>query len=110
MELLIKDRFYIPMLFPKKGNYHQFNLKKEIIKKIEISQEEREAIDWKEDAETKNITWDNTKDTPFIVDFSGDEINYLREWCEKISDEELPDDLWPTVAKIYDIISNETDQ
>lgn len=108
MELYIKDRFYIPMLFPKKGNYHQFNLKKEIIKKIDISPEEREELGWKEDSETKNITWDSTKDTPFVVDFSNDEINYLRECCENISDQELPDDLWPTVAKIYDIINETT--
>lgn len=98
------------MLFPKKGNYHQFNLKKEITKKIEISQEERETIGWKEDQETKNITWDNTKDMPYIVNFSNDEMNYLRECCEKLANDELPDDLWPTVAKIYDSINEEANE
>ena len=29
-------------------------------------------------------------------------MEYFRRACEKISDEELPDDMWATVEKIYD--------
>ena len=36
------------------------------------------------------------------IGMSKDEMEYLRRACEKISDEELPDDMWATVEKIYD--------
>ena len=39
--------------------------------------------------------------TSLIVDFSKDEMEYLRKACEKISDEELPDDMWATVEAVY---------
>ena len=58
MELTVKDRLYIPALLPKEGNFKQFNLKKEIIRKIEISDSERSEINLQENAETKRIEWD----------------------------------------------------
>lgn len=47
------------------------------------------------------MEWDVEKETPLIVDFSKDEMEYLRRACEKISDEELPDDMWATVEAVY---------
>ena len=44
MELSIKDRLYIPGFLPKENNFKQFNIKKEILKKIEISEEERATV------------------------------------------------------------------
>lgn len=40
--------------------------------------------------------------TPLHVEFTEEELKYLQEACEKISDEELPDDMWSTVERIYD--------
>ena len=37
MELNIKDRLYIPVILPKEGTFKDFNTKKEILRKIEIS-------------------------------------------------------------------------
>lgn len=102
MELTIKDRLYIPTFLPKEGNFKQFNLKKEILKKIEISESEKEEINLRENAETKRIEWDNEKEIPLLIEFSTDEMTYLKEVCEKISDENLPDDIWATVEKMYD--------
>lgn len=102
MELTVKDRLYIPALLPKEGNFKQFNLKKEIIRKIEVSDSERETINLRENAETKRIEWNVEKEVALNVDFSGDETAYLKEVCEKISDESLPDDMWSTVEKIFD--------
>ena len=107
MELTIKDRLYIPALLPKEGNFKQFNLKKEILRKIEISQQEREEINLHENTETKRIEWDNEKETPMLIDFSNDEWEYLKMVCEKISDQNLPDDMWSTVSTIYDSISGD---
>ena len=96
MELLIKDRLYIPTFLPKENNFKQFNLKKEILRKVTISDEEREEVG------LKQITDD--KDTPIVVDFSNDELEYLKSACEQISDEQLPDDVWATIEKVYDTV------
>jgi hypothetical protein len=106
MELQIKDRLYIPALLPKEGNFKQFNLKKDILKKIEISEEERKSVELTENRETKRIEWNTEKDAPLSVDFTAEEMEYLKQCCEKISEEALPDDMWATVEKIYDGIQN----
>ena len=102
MELNIKDRLYIPVILPKEGTFKDFNTKKEILRKIEISAGEREAIGMHENEENGRIEWDIEKDTPLAFDFAGDELAYLKQACEKISDEKLPDDMWMVVEKIYD--------
>lgn len=106
MELLIKDRLYIPALLPKEGNFKQFNLKKEILRKIEITSREREHIGLKENADTQRIEWDVEKDTPLTVDFSREELEYLKESCERISDQQLPDDMWGSVEKLYNFMTS----
>ena len=98
MELSVKDRLYLPSFLPARGNFKDFNLKKEILRKIAIPDEERKAIGLHENAEDKR------KEKPLAVEFSGDEMEYLRKACERISDEELPDDMWATVSRIYDFI------
>lgn len=105
MDILIKDRLYIPTFLPKDGTFKDFNIKKEILKKIEISDSEREEIGLKENAKTKRIEWDVEKDTPLTVEFTAEELEYLKLSCEKISDEQLPDDMWSTVEKLYDAIA-----
>lgn len=42
------------------------------------------------------------KDVPLVTDFTAEEIEYMKNACEKISDEQLPDDMWATVEKVYD--------
>lgn len=106
MELTIKDRLYLPTFLPQKGNFRQFNLKKEVLRKISISEDERKEIELHENEENKRIEWDVEKETPLHVEFTEEELKYLQEACEKISDEELPDDMWSTVERIYDAISS----
>lgn len=101
MELTIKDRLYIPALLPKEGNFRQFNLKKEILRKIEISETEREEVNLRENTQTKRIEWDNEKEVPIHIDFSADEREYLKMVCEQKSDETLPDDMWQTIERLF---------
>lgn len=101
MELTIKDRLYIPALLPKEGNFKQFNLKKEIRRKVAISDKEREMLNLRENPETKRIEWDVAKEIPLHVDFTQEEIDYLKSVCEKLSDEQLPDDMWSSVETVY---------
>lgn len=103
MELSIKDRLYLPTFLPARGNFKDFNLKKEILRKIAILDEERAAIGLHESAEDKRIEWNVEKEKPFKVEFSKEETEYLRRACEKISDEELPDDMWATVERVFDL-------
>lgn len=107
MELTIKDRLYIPTFLPKEGTFKEFNLKKEIIRKVEITTQEREEINLHENTETKRIEWDNEKETPIHIEFSADEMNYLKTVCEKLSDESLNDDVWATVEVLYNSHNNE---
>lgn len=106
MELQIKDRLYIPTFLPQKGNFKEFNLKKEILRKIEISESEREEVGLTENKETKRIEWDITKDVPLNVEFNADELSYLKESCEKLSDQKLQDDMWQCIEKIYNAIND----
>ena len=107
MELSVKDRLYLPTFLPARGNFKDFNLKKEILRKIAISDEERGEIGLHENAEDKRIEWDVDKEKPLDMEFSKEEMEYLRKACEKISDEELPDDMWATVSRIYDGMQSE---
>ncbi|WP_289764452.1 RNA-binding protein [uncultured Duncaniella sp.] len=107
MELSVKDRLYLPTFLPARGNFKDFNLKKDILRKIAISDNERKEIGLHENAEDKRIEWDVKKERPLVVEFSTEEAEYLRKACEKISDEELPDDMWATVACVYDLVQEQ---
>ena len=106
MELTIKDRLYLPSFLPERGNFKEFNLKKEILRKIAISDDERQEINLRENAEDKRIEWDVEKERPLLVEFSKEEMDYLKKACERISDEELPDDMWATVEAVYNEIAS----
>ena len=67
MELSVKDRLYLPSFLPARGNFKDFNLKKEILRKIAIPDEERKAIGLHENAEDKRIEWDVEKEKPLAV-------------------------------------------
>ena len=73
MELSVKDRLYLPTFLPARGNFKEFNLKKEILRKIAIGDEERKAINLRENAEDKRIEWDVEKEHPLEVEFSADD-------------------------------------
>lgn len=103
MELHIKDRIYIPQILPQNGTFMEYNLKRSIISKVQITQADREEYNIKENKEEGKITWDSAKDmqVPLHVEFSNDELNYLKKVCEGLADSPFPDDLWVTVEKIY---------
>lgn len=101
MTLTIKDRLYIPALLPREGTFRDFNIKKEIRRKISITEQEREELHLRENPDSKRIEWDMQKETPLSVDFSGEELTFLKGVCEKLSNEQLPDDMWSTIEGLY---------
>lgn len=104
MELHIIDRMAIPSILPTENSFMDFNLKRSIIKKVGISKEDVEKYSIKEDVENKRTTWDVSADreSPLNVDFTAQELAYLKTACEKLSETPAPDYLWDTVEKIYE--------
>ena len=103
MELNIIDRIYIPTILPQENTFMDFNLKRGIINKVTLTQEDVEKYNIKEDVENKRTTWDINADreNPLVVDFTRAELDYLKNACEKLSDKPAPDNLWATVEKVY---------
>ena len=106
MELHIKDRLYIPQILPKYGTFTEFNLKREILKKVLLTEKDRENFKIQEIPDENRITWNSQKDAqePLHVNFSQQEIEYMKKACEGIVDTPYPDDFWITVEKIYNEI------
>lgn len=103
MLLNIKDRFYFPQLLPKENSYMDFNLKKSILGKVAVTKEDIEKFGIKENPERRAVEWDSQldADNPLKVDFTKEELAYLRKGCEALSDTPFPDDFWGVVEKVY---------
>ena len=88
MELHIIDRIYIPTILPAENTFMDFNLKRGIINKVAITQEDVEKYHIEEIKEERRTKWDINVDreNPLMEDFSRDELNYLKAACEKLAD------------------------
>lgn len=108
MELHIIDRIYIPTILPAYNTFMDFNMKRGIIKKVALTEADAKKYHIKEDTENKRTTWDPLIDRehPLVVDFTHDELAYLKRACERLADTPAPDNLWGTVEKIYDAIQS----
>lgn len=107
MELTIKDRLYLPGILSKEGNYQEYNLKKGILAKIDISEQERKEVNLRKNDQSGYIEWDVEKDTPIEPLFTHEEMEYLKTSCEKLSDQTLPDEMWSTVEAIFNAIQQQ---
>lgn len=52
MELHIKDRIYIPQLLPAQNSFMEYNLKREIIKKVALTEKDKDEYVIVEDQQT----------------------------------------------------------
>lgn len=104
MELNIKDRIYIPRMLPEQGKFMEFNLKRSIIQKVVLTDEDRDKYSIVEHKDEGRVEWDSNKDfeCPLNVDFTKEELDYLKNSCEALVESAYPDDFWVTVEKIYD--------
>jgi hypothetical protein len=107
MKLFIKDRIYIPQLLLPQNNFLDFTIKKGIIEKVMLTEADRTKYSIVEDSEAGKVTWNNKVDfdNPLEVEFSPQELDYLKRSCEALSSSVYPDDLWMTVEKIYNTIN-----
>lgn len=106
MELHIKDRIYFPQLLPPQGSFMEFNLKRSILKKVALSEQDKNDYNVREDKEHQRVTWDSEKDMaqPLVVEFTEDELKLIRKGCEQFTEKDTPapDDFWALLEKIYD--------
>lgn len=103
MELHIKERLLIPSILPEKGTFMDFNLKKSILSKIALTEQDRNDYEIVEKKDEKRIEWNVQKDhdQPLAVEFTKDELAYMHKACETISSQQLPDDVWGVVEHIF---------
>lgn len=104
MKLHIKDRLYILQLLPATNNFTEFSLKRSITNKVGITAEEQAKYEFKEVPEENKIVWNSEKDAkePLNIEFTQDELKYLRKSCEAVVDAPKTDEFWHTVELIYD--------
>ena len=86
MELLIKDRIFFARLLPECKNFLEFNLKRNILKKVEITEADKEKYEITQNNETGTIKWNPKTDSenPLVVDFSADELALIKRGIESI--------------------------
>lgn len=109
MELNIIDRIYIPSILPSENTFMDFNMKRGIIKKVALTEADAEKYHIKEDPANKRTTWDPKidRESPLLVEFTKEELAYLKNACEKLADTPAPDNLWNTVEKIYAAVQSQ---
>ena len=60
----------------------EYNLKREIIKKVALTEKDKDEYAIVEDQQASKVTWDSKKDMePLVVEFSKQEIDYLKKSC-----------------------------
>ena len=103
MELHIKDRIYFHQILPKENTFMDFAIKKSLLERIALSDEDREAFNVQQDEANGRITWDAEKDqeTPLIINFTESELAYIKKGCEALASSAYPDDFWMFVDKLY---------
>lgn len=70
-------------VFPGTGNYESLIIRKDILDKVQFTQEEVEAYNLKTDEKTGGVTWDCDKD--FDYDFTAPEKEEMRKELTKLS-------------------------
>lgn len=85
MNLNIQDRLGIIQMLPQFGSISEMIDIMEITKKVRISHEEKEEINYKEIGEI--ISWNVDKDKGKEVEFTHEEISILKTSVKKLDEE-----------------------
>lgn len=85
MKLNVKERLAILQMLPECGSITEMVDMMEIVKKVRITSEEKDAINYKEAGSV--ITWDINKDLGTDIEFKHEEISILKAAVKKIDEE-----------------------
>lgn len=108
MELNIKDRLFFANLLPDCKSFLEFNLKRGIMDKVAITDEDKVKYEIVHDPETNSVQWNPETDmkNPLVVKFSDDELALIKRGCESLDGQAYPDDFWRTVEKVWNAANN----
>lgn len=85
MNLSVQERIAILQMLPQNGSLYEMVDIMEIIKKVRITSEEKDKLEY---AEGKGvISWNVNKDLGKEVEFSHDEISILKSAVKKLDEE-----------------------
>lgn len=106
MELHVKDRLYFPQLLPQQNTFMEYAMKRSIMKKVGLTAEDQKKFEIKENEDGKGIVWNIEKDIaqPHTVEFTPEELEYIKKGCEALAEQPCPDDFWALVERIYDAL------
>ena len=95
-------------ILPQENSLVNFQLKKALMKKVELTDAERKKFEVKINEESQNMTWNAQKDfdDPTEFEFSEMECEYVRNAIEALSDGQHPDEYWLIVTSLYDKLQN----
>lgn len=82
MELKVKDRIAIMDMLPQVGSISDMVDIMEIIKKVRLSQEEKNKIEYKESK--GSVSWNTLFDEGKEIEFTLDELNILKASVTKL--------------------------
>ena len=90
MELHVKDRLYFPQLLPQQNTFMEYAMKRAIMKKVGLTAEDQEKFEINENEHA--------------IEFTPDELEYIKKGCEAIAEQPCSDDFWALVERIYNAI------
>lgn len=105
MKFYVKDRLYMLGLLPQKAvNYKTYQMKKALLSKLQLSDEDKERYEIKQDEKTGSVTWNPQTDieNPLEIELTEDLANYLHGACEDVSEKDFTDDVWELIERVFD--------
>lgn len=103
MKLNIKDRLFFGNLLPDCKSFLEFNLKRNILNKVALTEADKTKYEITQDQESNTIKWNAQTDheQPLEVDFNAEELAFIKRGCESLATTPYPDDFWRTVEKVW---------
>lgn len=101
MTLSLRDRLILPSILPTEGSFTKIVIKNDILDKVKITQEEITEFEIKSNEENNSVNWNQTKEKPLDVSFSGLESNLIKECLENLSNEEKLNDETFSLYKLF---------
>lgn len=74
--LTVKERLLISQIYPEKSSLTDQTIVRDIMRKLEITQEEQKEIEFK--AMQQGFTWNQEKEKVLPVEFTDAELNLLK--------------------------------
>jgi hypothetical protein len=104
VKLHLKERIYLGNILPGENSLVDYQLKKAIIEKVTITEEEKKEFDFVVREDGTGADWNGQKDfeNGKIFNFTDAEAEYIMKGVQAASEGTHPDDYWLTISLLYD--------